>query len=43
MYTFTALLLVITFSVVNFALGFALAAYLGHGPAWLAKYLPPSK
>ena len=30
----TAMLLILLVSVGNFALGFGLAAYLGHGPAW---------
>lgn len=43
MVTLATLLLVMAISVVNFALGFALATYCGHGPAWLAKYLPAAK
>ncbi len=30
----TAILLILLVSVGNFALGFGLAAYFGHGPAW---------
>ena len=30
----TAMLLILLVSVGNFALGFGLAAYFGHGPAW---------
>ena len=34
------MLLVLLVAVGNFALGFGLAAYLGHGPAW-ARLLSP--
>ena len=30
----TTILLILLVSVGNFALGFGLAAYFGHGPAW---------
>ncbi len=30
----TAMLLILLVSAGNFALGFGLAAYFGHGPAW---------